>query len=222
MRRARSVVRKATEVSLEDEIARLRGLDIETLRARWRTVFGGKAPPHLPRHLLFAIIAYRLQAEVFGDLDAETLRLLKKIDLAPSKTEAVPLTKALEQRRRELSPGTILIREWNGQTHRVTVVEQGFAWEGTTYDSLSKIAHAITGTKLERSAVFWPARQTIYRGRRNDYRSQSPTLRNLHAGVDGFRPRPRVQLIGRTVRCGFRLYSQPSSCSLDACPNEVR
>ena len=85
LRRARSVVRKVTEVSLEDEIARLRGLNIETLRARWRTVFRGKAPPHLPRHLLFAMIAYRLQAEVLGDLDAETLRLLKKIELAPSE-----------------------------------------------------------------------------------------------------------------------------------------
>ena len=147
MRRARSVSRKATEVSLEDEIARLRGLDIEALRARWRTVFGGKAPPHLSRHLLFAIIAYRLQAEVLGDLDAETLRLLKKINLAPSKLEAVPLTEALERRRRELSPGTTLIRDWNGQIHRVMVVEQGFAWEGTTYDSLSKIAQAITGSK---------------------------------------------------------------------------
>ena len=147
MRRARSVTRKATEVSLEDEIARLRGLDIKALRARWRTVFGGNAPPHLPRHLLFAIIAYRLQAEVFGDLDAETLKLFKKIDLAPSRTEAVPLTEALEQRRRVLSPGTILMRDWNGQTHRVMVVGQGFAWEGTTYDSLSKIAQAITGSK---------------------------------------------------------------------------
>ena len=147
MGRARSVARTGPERSLEEEIARLRGLDIEALRARWRTVFGGKAPPHLPRHLLFAIIAYRIQAEVFGDLDAETLRLLKKINLAPSKTEAVPLTEALERRRRELSPGTTLIRDWNGQIHRVMVVEQGFAWEGTTYDSLSKIAQAITGSK---------------------------------------------------------------------------
>ena len=147
MRRARSVARKTKQVSLEDEIARLRGLDIKALRARWRTVFGGKAPPHLPRHLLFAIIAYRLQAEVFGDLDAETLKLFKKIDLAPSRTEAVPLTEALERRRRVLSPGTILMRDWNGQTHRVMVVGQGFAWEGTTYDSLSKIAQAITGSK---------------------------------------------------------------------------
>jgi hypothetical protein len=156
MRRARSVAHKATE----DEIARLRGLDIETLRARWRTVVRGKAPPHLPRHLLFAIIAYRLQAEVFGDLDAETLRLLKKIDLAPSRTEAVPLTMALEQRRRELSPGTILLREWNGQTHKVMVVDQGFSWEGTTYVSLSKIAQAITGTKWNGPRFFGLSDQT--------------------------------------------------------------
>ena len=147
MARAKSVVRKASAASLDDEIARLRGCDTATLRARWRTVFGGRAPPHLPRHLLFAMIAYRLQAEVFGDLDAETLRLLKKIELAPSKAEAVPLTETLCQRRRELALGTVLLREWNGQAHRVTVVEQGFSWQGTRYESLSKIAQAITGTK---------------------------------------------------------------------------
>ena len=110
-------------------------------------MFRREAPPHVPRHLLFAIIAYRLQADVLGDLDAETLRFLKKIDLAPSKAEAVPLTKTFDERRRELSPGTVLSREWNRQTHRVMVVDEGYAWEGTTYDSLSKIAHAITGTK---------------------------------------------------------------------------
>jgi Protein of unknown function (DUF2924) len=94
-------------VSLEDEIARLRDLDIEALRARWRTMFRSKAPIHLPRHLLSAIIAYRLQAEILGDLDAETLRLLKKLELAPSKDEAVPLTKALCERRRKLSPAAV-------------------------------------------------------------------------------------------------------------------
>jgi Protein of unknown function (DUF2924) len=139
--------RKATAVSLEDEIARLRGLDNEALRARWRTVFRSKAPAGLSRHLLLAIITYRLQAEVLGDLDAGTLRLLKKLELAPSKSEAIPLTKALCDRRRTLSPGTILLREWNGQTHKVMVVDQGFAWGGATYDSLSKIAQAITGTR---------------------------------------------------------------------------
>jgi hypothetical protein len=132
---------------IDIEIARLRDLHQGELRARWQTVFRRQPPATLPRHLLFAMVTYRLQAEVLGDLDAETLRLLKQIDVAPSKTEITSLTKILAQRQRELSPGTILVREWNGQPHRVTVVEQGFAWQGATYESLSKIAQAITGTK---------------------------------------------------------------------------
>ena len=147
MRRSGSVARGPTKVSLEEEIAHLRGLKLKGLRARWLSVTGQEAPPHLSRHLLFAIVAYRIQAEALGDLDAETLRLLKKIGSARSGTEVVPLTGAYDQRRQELLPGTILTREWNGQTHRVMVVKEGFAWEDRTYDSLSKIAYAITGTK---------------------------------------------------------------------------
>ena len=47
----------------------------------------------------------------------------------------------------DLRPGTILAREWNGRMHRVTVLADGFAWNGKTYHSLSKIAFAITGTR---------------------------------------------------------------------------
>jgi hypothetical protein len=132
---------------IDSEIARLREIEIEALRNRWRTTFRREAPPHIARHLLFAIIAYHVQAEVMGDLDAETLRLLKQIDRAPSKQAAVPLTQAFDQRKRELSPGAVLTREWNGHRHRVMVVDGGFAWEGHKYNSLSKIAKTITGTK---------------------------------------------------------------------------
>ena len=65
--------------SLDNEIARLRGLDVGELRARWHTVFRRRAPPHLPRHLLFRILAYRLQADYLGDLDTDTQRLLDRI-----------------------------------------------------------------------------------------------------------------------------------------------
>jgi hypothetical protein len=147
MRRSGPVARGPIKVSLEEEIAHLRGLELKGLRARWLSVTGQEAPPHLSRHLLFVIVAYRIQAEALGDLDAQTLRLLKKIGSARSGTEVVPLTDAYDQRRQELLSGTILTREWNGQTHRVMVVKEGFAWEDRTYDSLSKIAYAITGTK---------------------------------------------------------------------------
>ena len=134
-------------VSLEDEIAHLRGLDLTVLRSRWQSVTGREAPSHLSRQLLFSMIAYRIQAEALGDLDAVTLRLLKKIGSTHSDHEHMALTAAFEQRRRMLSPGTVLTREWNGQTYRVMVVSEGFAWDGRTYDSLSKIASAITGTQ---------------------------------------------------------------------------
>ena len=147
MARAKVGAAASDRKQVDIEIAHLRDLDLGAVRVRWQTIFRRQPSATLPRHLLFAMIAYRLQAEVFGDLDAETLRLLQKIDVAPSKSEIASLTKILTQRQRELSPGTILVREWNGQAHRVMVVEEGFAWQGATYDSLSKIAQAITGTK---------------------------------------------------------------------------
>ena len=145
MRQSSSVVR--TDTTLNEEIAHLRGLRLSGLRARWQSMTGREAPAHLPRHLIFAMVAYRLQADALGDLDAEVLRLLKRVGSARSDSDLAPLTDAFDQRRRDLLPGTILTREWNGHIHRVMVTKDGFAWEGGTYDSLSKIACAITGTK---------------------------------------------------------------------------
>jgi hypothetical protein len=147
MPRARIAAEAAETSSVEAEIARLRGLDTKALRARWRTSFGPDAPTQVARHLLFAMLAYRLQAEAMGDLDAETVRFLKQLDLAPSKQAAVPLTQAFERQTRDLSPGTVLTREWSGQHHRVMVRDGGFVWEGRAYRSLSEIAKVITGTK---------------------------------------------------------------------------
>jgi hypothetical protein len=147
MPRTRIAAEAPETSSVEAEIARLRGLDAKVLRARWRTSFGQDAPTHLARHLLFAMLAYRLQVEAMGDLDADTVRFLKHVELAPSKQAAVPLTQAFWRRRRELSPGTVLTREWSGQHHRVMVRDGDFVWEGRTYRSLSEIAKLITGTQ---------------------------------------------------------------------------
>ena len=105
MRRPRSKVRGQTEASLEDEIAHLRGLDLKVLRSRWQSVTGREAPSHLSRQLLFSMIAYRIQAEALGDLDAVTLRLLKKIGLNHCDHEHMALTEAFDQRRRSYRPG---------------------------------------------------------------------------------------------------------------------
>jgi hypothetical protein len=147
MRRKRRNGRASTKTSVEDEIAHLRGLDLGGLRARWQSVFQKPAPAHLARHLLFAVIAYRLQADRFGDLDHATKQVLDRTDAKETGPAMSTRLSSFDQKRTELSPGTVLVREWDRRSQRVMVMADGFAWNGQTYDSLSKVAFAITGTK---------------------------------------------------------------------------
>jgi Protein of unknown function (DUF2924) len=139
--------RGSTKTSIGDEIAHLRGLDLKGLRARWQSVFQKPPPDHPPRHLLFAIIAFRIQADRHGDLDHETRQVLGRTN---EKTIGMTMSARLvsfDQKRVELTPGTVLVREWDRRSQRVMVMPDGFAWNGQTFDSLSKVAFAITGTK---------------------------------------------------------------------------
>lgn len=138
--------RRLMSLPMDDEIAHLRSLDLIGLQSRWQSVVGRPAPEHLPKHLLFGILAYRIQADAFGDLDAATIQLLKRAATVESLDEVLPLVTAQDQRKQAMLAGTVLTREWNGQFYRVMVVEGGFAFEGKTFDSLSRIAFAITGT----------------------------------------------------------------------------
>jgi hypothetical protein len=87
-------------------------------------------------------MAYRLQADHLGDLDADTRRLLDR-----SPAEVGRLAADRNRRRTELRPGTILVREWDGHLQRVMVLADGFSWNGGTYQSLSEVAFAVTGTR---------------------------------------------------------------------------
>lgn len=126
---------------LRTEIARLRDLNTKELHACWRILFRRPAPPHLSDHLLFRILAFRLQVNQHGDLDNKSLRLLNGPGLAEPAGGQAPLLKATVEQ------GSILSREWNSRMHRVTVLSNGFAWNGKIYASLSKVAFAITGTR---------------------------------------------------------------------------
>ena len=130
--------------AIENEIAHLRGLDLDGLRARWCSVTGRAAPQHVPKTLLLRVLAYRVQAAALGDVDKPTARLLDRIadEARSGKRVEVPVPD-----RAGLRPGTVLVREWDGTAQRVMVLADGFAWNGGTYASLSKVARAITGTR---------------------------------------------------------------------------
>jgi hypothetical protein len=167
--------RASTKTSVEDEIAHLRGLDLGGLRARWQGVFRRPAPAHLTRHLLFVVIAYRLQADRFGDLDQATLQLLDRTAAKEAGPAMSARLASFDQKRTELTPGTVLVREWDRQSQRVMVMAEGFAWNGQTFDSLSKVAFAITGTKWNGPRFFGLARRNGTSTRNNNKKSVCPT-----------------------------------------------
>jgi Protein of unknown function (DUF2924) len=120
--------------AIEAEIARIRSLGIDALRRRWRAVFGRTPPLALSKDLLGRMLAFHMQERAFGGLDRESLRLLDGF----ARHAGLP--------RRHLKPGTVLVRDYQGERHTVTVTPDGFDWQDRTYTSLSAIARAITGT----------------------------------------------------------------------------
>lgn len=125
----------------------MRDLDLKGLRVRWKGLFRSAAPMHLPRHLLIGVLSYRIQADAFGDLASGTVQLLAQFDSGTSQANAERIVSQHMRRQDDLRAGTILSREWNGRSHRVMVMADGFAWNGARYDSLSAVAFAITGTR---------------------------------------------------------------------------
>jgi hypothetical protein len=121
---------------LEAEVERVRTLGITELRTLWRSTFGTAPPSALSKDLLARKIAWHLQEKTLGGFDNATVRLLAKLARGEKPGET----------QRRLKPGTVLVREYQGERHTVTVVPDGFAWNGATYASLSTIARAITGT----------------------------------------------------------------------------
>jgi hypothetical protein len=139
-------------------------------------VFRRRAPPHLPRHLLFRILAYRLQADRLGELDAVSRRLLDRIGSGSSE-RIDRLVADFNRPRTELRPGTLLTREWDGHLQQVMVLADGFTWNGKTYRSLSKVAFAITGSRWNGPRFFGLARRNGTRTRNNNKKSVCPTDR---------------------------------------------
>jgi hypothetical protein len=123
------------EHPITSEVRALEGLGLEALRAEWRKRYG--APPALRSpEMLGHILAWRMQAEVFGGLEPRTMAALRKAPPKPKPT-----------RGPKLYSGSKVAREWRGVRHEVEVLDGGFRYQGREYKSLSVIATEIAGSR---------------------------------------------------------------------------
>lgn len=114
------------------QVRALERLDLEGLRKIWRERYGPAAPKLRSRELLGLMLAWRIQSDAFGGLDAVVRRKLK--------AEAAPRRAGVD-----LPLGAVITREWKGLRETVRRTEAGYEWRGRTYKSLSAVARAITG-----------------------------------------------------------------------------
>ena len=143
-----------------EALARLPELDLGELRRQWRALYKSEASPHLSRELLVRAVAYRMQEIAVGGLRPGQQRQLRQFARQLKENREEPI-----RARPELKPGTRLVREWQGRTYEVLVLDGGFSWQGTSYRSLSAVARKITGTpwsgplffglKPNRGAALW-------------------------------------------------------------------
>ena len=124
-----------------EALSRLPTLDIGELRQQWRGLHKTQPPANFSRELLLRAVAYRMQEVALGGLRPARQRQLRQI--AQQFKES---GEATIRARPGLKPGTRLMREWQGRTYDVLVLDDGFSWQGTGYRSLSAIARKITGT----------------------------------------------------------------------------
>ena len=165
------------------EIDNLEKLSRAELRVFWEQEFAGKPPRALGRDILALGIAYARQERCYGGLTRPVAKELDRL-LARVLEEAADAPKAAT------SPlpttGTILVREWRGTTHRVTVVNDGFLWNNKTHQSLSSIARAITGTNWNgpRFLRSRPQRRAVAANERKSLRCAIYTRKSSEHGLE--------------------------------------
>ena len=126
-------------------------MDRPKLILRWRKRFGSSPPKYLSTSFLLKVLAHDLQCQQVGNIHKRTQRVLQQA--IKSKTDTHNGSKdagkvgTIGPAPTALSPGVQLVREWNGRTWQVDVLEDGFVCRGERYRSLSAIARMITGTR---------------------------------------------------------------------------
>jgi len=130
-------------------IADLGDFGLEDLRQVWRERLGGTPPVVSSAELMRRWLGWELQARTHAGFDTATRRRLRELSRPFDKASTRLSTRPpdIAPAGRSLPPGAVLQREHAGKTHRVMVLEKGFAWNGQTFSSLSDVAFRITGTR---------------------------------------------------------------------------
>jgi hypothetical protein len=121
----------------EARVAALEALTTADLRIEWGRLYRAIPPTRLSRDLLLRGVAYRVQEHAYGGLSLGTKRMLRSLCDRRGGSSAAPAVR--------LKPGTTLVREWHGHVHTVSVLDDGFEYQGERYSSLTRIAGRITG-----------------------------------------------------------------------------
>lgn len=131
---------------------RVRTMTRAELAVLWQRRWRRPPPKGLSRRLLEGNAAWLLQAEASGGLTAATRRRLDTLsrshrsDSDSAVNDGSSNTAVPPAGRRKLRPGSRLVRQWQGRSHVVEVIEGGFVYEGQRHTSLTSIARTITGT----------------------------------------------------------------------------
>jgi hypothetical protein len=150
---------------MNDRLAGLHKMGYPQVRALWEKLFKQAPPRQVRRELLVRIIAYAIQEQVYGGLSPATRKRLGEL---ARKFETNPNAQLSGAAR--IKPGTRLIRDWRGKSHRVSVLENGYEYAGKRYSSLSQVARLITGTRWS-GPLFFGLRGTHAREYRDAQRS---------------------------------------------------
>ena len=124
-------------------LAALKSTPTADLKKQWRLLFETEPPPY-NRRFLESRLAYRIQELAYGGLKPETVKRLEA--MGQQLDGGNPILRRIRVDDRPVA-GTRLIREYQGTEYTVTVLNDGYEWQGRPYQSLSAIARAITGTR---------------------------------------------------------------------------
>jgi Protein of unknown function (DUF2924) len=157
----------ADAAAIEAEIDRIRSLGLDALRTQWRKTLASPPPAAFGKDLMVRFLCGHLQEQAFGGLHPSTAKLLDSLARGDRPGPA-----------RRLKPGTVLVREYRGMRHTVTVVPGGYVWRETTYASLSAVARAITGTT-------WNGHRFFGLGRRHSPTPRTDSREEVEGPVGG-------------------------------------